>query len=241
MTPDMIAPAALQFCLCRKPETLAHDLIDAFENFWSKVQQDGPDMSYDLPYPKMLFLDYLSQHKALAFHGSVNSTLRTLTPIRFSSDDFEFGKKEMIFATPIPEWAVWFAILDKTRAKGTSSGALYRQSRKGETYIVSWFAFDRDATDDHPYNPGMLYVLPVEPFTEREREQWGSLISVEPLMRLPVEPSDFPYLSYVRRYDSVALRRQCVEHPQQYSWLADAEVFPVSPPIPKHYHAKQVI
>lgn len=168
----------------------------------------GSQIQYNLPYPKIDFLHYLCDWRGLVVHGSPMRDLNTLEPIRKSRDNTEFGNRTQIFCSPDAIWAMWFAILDKDKFTLTNNACIRIGSgARREKYYH--FALPRNKKEDHPFAEGMLYICRAEDFPSRrvipilkflggEVEEWGSEQPVQPLAKIAVTPSEFPFLSQVQ-------------------------------------------
>jgi hypothetical protein len=172
------------------------------------LYQTKQPIEYNLPYPKIDFLNYLCDARGLVAHGSNNQDLEVLEPVRYSTDSSEFGNRQQIFASPDAIWAMWFAILDKGRIRVTRNGCIGIGSElKREKYYH--FELNREVKDQFPFTTGTLYFARAENFPTRHRipalnffggdfEEWGSAEPVKPLAKIQVEPKDFPYLDQVQ-------------------------------------------
>ena len=231
---------ALPYWLCRKTADVAPDKRAEFDEYLRRAVLEGPTASYTLPYPKHEFLAYLTDYKELAFHGSTKQDMERLEPVRLTTDLSEFGNRQMLFGTPDAIWALWFAILDKDKSNGTSNSCIPVRDIHGVRYTLYFFAVDNASVTESPYVDGTLYVTKPEPFTERQGVQWGSMTPVEPILKIPVIPRDFPYLTYVKGCDWDAARRKFKSDPTLGDQLDDRDMFPHSPEIPREIRGDQV-
>jgi hypothetical protein len=167
-------------------------------------------IDYQLPYPKYEFLNYICYWRGYVAHGTPLPDLNSLQPIRLSHDSSEFGDRKQIFCSPDGIWAMWFAILDKSKIKVTENGCVRLGHGAGR---IKYYHFDlpKENKDDPPFTAGMIYITHGQDFPERrpfpllnwfdaEIEEWGSATPVTPLAKLPVTPQDFPYLDKVQFY-----------------------------------------
>lgn len=153
---------------------------------------------------RLELLRWLAEHRPVVFHGSGRGDLNVLEPIRLSSDVTPFGNQEAVFASDDPAWAMWFAIL--RRGDGFSS------TRNGSIGIAGrspssrryFFSVNDGALTAQRFGPGFLYVLPRDSFQREppmlgvlDSAQWASPQAVRPLVRLSVDPDDFPFLDRV--------------------------------------------
>lgn len=182
----------------------------AFDRLFDSAQQSGPNtlIDYNLPYPKSDFLNYLCDWRGLVLHGSPMHDLGILQPIRKSGDDNEFGNRQQIFGSPDAIWAMWFAILDKSKYNLTRNGCV----RVGlGTRRVKYYHFElpHNTRENKPFTEGMLYITRAEDFPDKrpyplldyfnaEIEEWGSTTPITPLARIRIKPEEFPYLEQVQ-------------------------------------------
>lgn len=182
----------------------------AFDHLFDSTQQSGPNslIDYDLPYPKSDFLNYLCDWRGLVVHGSPMHDLDTLQPIRKSGDNNEFGNRQQIFGSPDAMWAMWFAILDKSKFNQTRNGCIRVGLGAGR---VKYYHFELPKSNrkNIPFTEGMIYITRPNDFPDKrpyplldhfnaEIEEWGSTQPITPLARLKVSPEDFPYLERVQ-------------------------------------------
>jgi len=163
---------------------------------------------YNLAYPKAEFLNYICDWRGFVMHGSPSHDLQTLQPIRQGHDNNEFGNRQQIFCSPDAMWAMWFAILDKSKYNLTQNGSVRLGSGPGR---VKYYHFELPKTnaENRPFTEGMMYIAraqdfpakrpyPVLDWFDGEIEEWGSMQTVTPLARIRVSPRDFPYLDQVQ-------------------------------------------
>jgi len=182
----------------------------AFDNLFDSAQQSGPNtlIDYDLPYPKSDFLNYLCDWRGLVLHGSPAHDLDVLQPVRKSGDDNEFGNRQQIFGSPDAIWAMWFAILDKSKFNLTRNGCVRVGVGPGR---IKYYHFElpKSNKENRPFREGMMYITRAEDFPDKrpyplldyfnaEIEEWGSTNPITPLARIKVRPEDFPYLDQVQ-------------------------------------------
>ena len=182
----------------------------AFDALLDSAIQNGPSVpiSYNLPYPKSEFLYYICDWRGFVVHGSPLHDLEMLEPIRKSGDDNEFGNRQQIFCSPDAAWAMWFAILDKSKYSFTSNGCV-RVGVGNKRVKYYHFELPKTTEADKPFTDGMIYICRAEDFPDKrafpmldrfngEVEEWGSTKPVKPLAKIPVSPNDFPYLDKVQ-------------------------------------------
>jgi hypothetical protein len=184
----------------------------AFDRLLDSTLAQGPNslIDYHLPYPKVDFLNYICDWRGYVAHGSPLQNLTTLQPVRLTQDSSEFGNRRQIFCSPDGTWALWFAVLDKSKIHVTENGCVRVGHGPGR---IKYYHFDLPAESrgDPPFTDGMVYVANAKDFPEHrpypllewfeaEIEEWGSALPVTPLAKLHVKPEDFPYLDKVQFY-----------------------------------------
>lgn len=182
----------------------------AFDNLFDSALLHGPNtlIDYNLPYPKSDFLNYLCDWRGFVMHGSQLTNLDTLQPIRRSRDRSEFGNRQQIFASPDAMWAMWFAILNKSKYNRTRNGCV--RVGLGPRRIKHYhFELPQSNKENVPFNEGMIYIARADDFPDKrtfplinqsnaEIEEWGNTNPVALLARIKVKPEDVPYLNQVQ-------------------------------------------
>lgn len=196
--------------ICRRVRLMDPKITFEFNRLFNTylLYQAKRPIEYDLPYPKIDFINYLCDWRGLVAHGSNHPDLPMLEPVRKSTDASEFGNRQQVFASPDAIWAMWFAILDKDRFHTTRNGCIGIGSElKREKYYH--FELERSLKDQFPFTTGTLYFARAEDFSTRHQirslnffggdfEEWGSTDPVKPIAKIQVEPQDFPYLEQVQ-------------------------------------------
>jgi hypothetical protein len=193
-------------------QPLSADKRSTFDNLLDSALTQGSNslIDYNLPDPKADFLNYICDWRGYVAHGSPVQNFTTLQPVRLSKDSSEFGNRRQIFCSPDGIWALWFAVLDKSKIRVTENGCVRLGHGPGR---IKYYHFDLPAESkgDPPFTNGMVYIANAGDFPEHhpypllewfdaEIEEWGSALPVTPLAMLPVKPEDFPYLDKVQYY-----------------------------------------
>lgn len=194
----------------RRVTPVAEEKRIGFDRLFDSARQRGPNtlIDYDLPYPKSEFLNYLCDWRGFVVHGSPLHDLEILQPLRKSRDNNEFGNRQQIFASPDAMWAMWFAILDKSKYNLTNNGCV-RVGVGPQRIKYYHFELPKSNRENNPFTEGMIYITRAEDFPDKrpfplldyfnaEVEEWGSINPISPLARVRVKPEDFPYLKLVQ-------------------------------------------
>lgn len=195
---------------CRRVTKVDPDAAFAFNRLYNQCLLRGPHrlITYDLPYPKIEFLNFLCDWRGIVAHGSPIPALKILKPIRNSKDISDFGNLKQVFVSPDAIWALWFAILDKKLVRRTRNGCVgIGNDENKEKYYH--FELEQTLSGKFPFTPGTIYLaraadfparhqIPILSFFGAEFEEWGSMNPCTPLAKIAVEPEDFPYMDQVQ-------------------------------------------
>jgi hypothetical protein len=230
----------LDYWICRKQLNFSSKAILAFDEFLAEACTSETDVPYNLPYPKHMFLSYVTDCKQLLIHGSPVLDIDILKPVRHSRDVNTTGHEDKLLAASDGLRAMWFAILDKSRMGGiTCNESRMATDESGNPYVLYFFSVGKSVVYNFPYNKGMMYVLPREPFTSQSGIEWATSESVKPLVRLPIDPKDFPYLDCVKGVEPEPMIQRVQSGIEGYPWIDDPGIFPIAPEIPLDKRASQ--
>jgi hypothetical protein len=186
----------------------------AFDKLFASVKADvtNPRIDYGLPAPKWQFLCYLADQQGVVLHGTGDPQIQVFEP-RPSNDLTEFGAQTAIYAAGDGLWAMFFAILDRSRYHLATSNACIRLvNESGQVSEPRYvFSISQDALRQQPWRKGTVYLLPADTFVNQPSLQFGpyevrvpqlaSLVPVKPFAQLEVAPDDFPFLKDIRGLD----------------------------------------
>ncbi len=186
---------------------LAPGKVQAFERIFQAACQDGAgrNMDYDCEYPKSEFLRYLVAHKPVLLHGSNSQSIETLLPKQ--QTDCNGRRMTAVFATGDGVWPIFFAVLDQAGYSGSlRNGCFVVTDHNCVERRFYFFSINAEMRRRRPWTDGIVYVLPRGSFAPTSRgtirfDEWASPDPVLPLARLPVSPSDFPFLHTVTGHD----------------------------------------
>ncbi|MDT8306627.1 MAG: hypothetical protein RRC07_11885 [Anaerolineae bacterium] len=169
-------------------------------------------IDYGFRIPKWQFLCYLADEHGVILHGTGDPEIAVFEP-RAANDLNEFGAQTAVYAAGDGLWAMFFAIVDRTRyALATSNACIRLVDEAGAASEPRYvFAISRLALVQQPWRTGTVYLLPGATFVQQPSLQFGayevrvphlaSLVPVEPLAQLEVAPKDFPFLADIRGFD----------------------------------------
>ena len=177
---------------------------------------DGRFLDYTLPYPKHEFLRYLAAQEMFIFHGSPRGDIDEFSTRRTSmelKDKSGRGNVQGIYGTHDGLWPLFFAVVNREKIPGSiRNGVQFYQNDDGDEVGVYNFSINQEWLDKEPWRSGTLYVLPRKTFRQMPMtaagglsNEWVSEVSVKPLVRLAIEPIDFPFLAQVGGHDDSEL------------------------------------
>ena len=180
------------------PSELDDKAVAAFEQAYGTTQR-GEAVRLDPSLQKHEFLRYLIAHHPVLLHGSNHADVDELTPR--SQTDFDGNPVNAVFATGDCVWPMFFAIVDQTTFRGSMrNGCFVVDGSEPQRYY--FFSVYKEWLAKSEWCNGTIYVLPKATFRRSDTnairfDEWICEAPVRPLMKLPISPSDFPFLSRV--------------------------------------------
>lgn len=180
------------------------------------LARDGRLQTYDLPYPKHEYLQYVALQEKVIFHGSGKIDIEEFSIKRTSmelKDKSGRGNVQGIYGTHDGLWPMFFAITDRQKITGSirNGFSVFRKEDGAEIRIYN-FSINKDWLDKEPWRTGMMYFLPRETFRRMpvsveggESNEWVSEVPLKPLAKMIIEPTDFPFLDQVGGHDDSEL------------------------------------
>ncbi len=219
----------------KRPSTIVNETIElAIDDLLTATRQAGncPAIQYTLPLPKWQFLCSIVERHDIVLHGSGDATIAEFEP-RPAHDLHAFGNQLAVYAASDGIWPMFFAIVDRTRFAMSVNNACVRliepSGKIAGPYYV--FSISQSALVLQPWRTGTVYLLPRQtfvaqpPFTSQFGEvqvaQLTSLVPVQPIAKLTVTPSDFPFLHEIRGHDHERLQEYATAMQTGAPWPAD--------------------
>jgi len=206
------------YWLTRPDATLDENAQIAFDDLLQTTFGLGgcPTIHFTLPWPKWQFLCHVADRHDIAMHGSGDPDISLFEP-RLANDLNEFGNQKAIYAASDGLWAMFFAIVDRGRVKSITNACIRLADETGVLHGPYYvFSVSRSALPNQPWRTGWVYLLPRMTFTvqppilfgnnEVHIAQLASSVSVQPLAKLTVTPTDFPFLMQIRGHDDQRLQ-----------------------------------
>jgi hypothetical protein len=187
----------------RRYERLLALLLESPDGDWLELGDDRP---------RWRFVEWLTRQEAVIFHGSPEPDIDVFLPVRSSIEVMDFagkGNLAAVYGTPAGLWALWFAVLDRSRLRGTIRNGVQRWTdREGRALDLYFFSVDHSHVGGDIWRSGTLYLLPRGSFRPSpifpggpDSNEWASPEKVRPLKRLAVDPEDFPFRERVGGHD----------------------------------------
>lgn len=178
----------------------------AFDRVLREAVARGPAATIEeVPAPRHLFLRWLAEERGLLLHGSNDGGIEVFEPR--PQTDAEQRPTRAVFAAADGLWPMFFAIVDRSRRHSLRNG-FWRDGQGRRHYR---FAVDAATLAGRHFVAGTVYALPPQGFTPcltddgGSTEEWLCPTAVVPVVRLPVEPVDFPFLGAVAAFDATGV------------------------------------
>lgn len=179
----------------------------AFDRVLEEAVGRGPAATIDaeLPAPRHLFLRWLAEERGLLLHGSNDAGIEVFDPR--PQTDAQQRSTCAVFAAADGLWPMFFAIVDRSRRHSLRNG--FWRDRHGRRHYR--FAVDTATLAGGHFVAGTVYALPPDGFTPclagdgSSTEEWLCPTAVVPVVRVPVQPVDFPFLDAVRGFDATGV------------------------------------
>lgn len=165
---------------------------------------DGTIDAGSCPYPLHQLLTYLVSERDFLLHGSNDPDLRELEPRPARDLATEL---EAVVACDDGLWPLFYAVVNRERVEAMFTNCMHvgRPPRVRRFYM---FAIVADPAAEDTWTRGVVCALPRDGFRHEWGNEWVSEHRVQPLLRVPVTPADFPLRdSVVGLSDPAELRR----------------------------------
>ncbi len=197
---DMALSCMQQLFLCAPQYELNGDQVAAFDDIVRTEFDRTPAREINDPaiYPKVDFLWYLVHHRKFLLHGSNSRQVDNLEPR--SQEDWHGRPKKAIFATGDNIWPLFFALLDRPKLRGSiRNGCFVVEASPAEVKRFYFFSVNALVLHTGIWTDGFIHILPRDTFTQTSSgplhfDEWASPVRVTVAARLPVSPTDFPFM-----------------------------------------------
>lgn len=180
--------------------------------FRSVIDTASGSIDWTLPYPKHVFVGWLTALDRFIFHSSIKTDIAEFSPRRDSMDLADTtgrGNITGIYGTHDGYWSMFFGILDRDKLRGTMRNGVFEwETPDGRRLKTYQFSLEQESLRRRPFRDGAFYILPREPFRRLDyypggppSDEWVAEIPVEPVAVLPISPEDFPFLDTIAGHD----------------------------------------
>ena len=205
-----VPPRALDGADIRAPVLTEDPSRDVeFDRIWSSA--DGP-IDWSSSRPKHEFVQWLMARGEVVFHGSNTRDITRFSTARKSvelDDPTGRGNLTAVYATPDGLWAMYFAVTDRSRIRGSLRNGVASYVRpdggRETRYHLSLATLDLDL---RPFATGTLYFLPRDRFEPIPLHvggpptmEWACHEPVDPIASLDIAPDDYPLLDEIGGHD----------------------------------------
>lgn len=194
---------------------LSQDETQRFLEVWEGIvrRPDGRSIDREHTGPPARFVQWLTGRDAVIFHGSKRDDIDEFVPVRASMEIRDSGGRGnlgAVYGTHDGLWAMFFAVIDRSRLRGSIRNGVTRYSTidGSRTMDRYHFSIHHEMLEIEPFSTGTLYLLPRDAFTRLPlypggplSDEWACPETVRPLARLAVEPEDFPFLEAIGGHD----------------------------------------
>lgn len=180
-----------------------------FERVWRSAS--GP-IQWSLDDPKHEFVQWLEHRRLVVFHGSNRSGIEEFSTQRESIEIDDAGGRgnlQAVYATARGLWAIYFAVVDRTRLRGSLRNGvadyLDEAGRRVTRYNLSLSSHD---LANRPFTTGTLYLLERGDFSPiplypggPPSQEWACPHPVRPVASITFEPHEYPLLESIGAHD----------------------------------------
>jgi hypothetical protein len=148
-----------------------------------------------IAYPAHELLTHLVLHHGLLLHGTNNADLEVIEP----RPAHDFGTNvEAVVAADDGIWPIFYAVVARERVDGVFTACLHvgRPPRQRRFYMFR--VFGADPHDETTWTHGAVYAVPRDGFRREWGNEWLAGSEVAPVLRVLVQPSDFPLRNTTR-------------------------------------------
>ncbi len=220
---------ALDYLLPQPSFDLSSDKQAEFDTLIDSTPT-GSFVDYQLAHPKWQFLSYLCKSRNLVLHGSQNLEIDEVEP-RKAIDTKAFSAQNAIYATTDGIFAIYFAIVDRKNFSPLSLFNSCFDIRVSPDQVLGplyFFSITHSALLQKPWCDGVIYILPRENFEQEPAQQmlgaeiifphWISPKPATPIVKLLVQPKDFPFLAEIHGHDDEKLTCLTAANPNGFPW-----------------------
>ncbi|WAA09223.1 hypothetical protein [Fervidibacillus albus] len=178
---------------------LPEEAVKEFDEMFEQVKKgDGQFLSYRSKFPKHLFLTYIVERRNVLLHGTNNREIKVFQPRKQTLAN---GKPvTAVFAASDGIWPIFFAIINRSKYKGTLRNLCLTVPTKMGNKRYYYFSVNKEFPGDY-WTTGTIYIFSKDSFQPGGiRNEWVCETKIKPLAKLSVTPEDFPFLKDVNQH-----------------------------------------
>ncbi len=162
----------------------------AMDALVARARADGGVIdASSIPYAAHELLTHLVLHHGLLLHGTNNTELKVIEP----RPAHDFGTHvEAVVAADDGIWPLFYAVVARDRLEGVFTACMHlgRPPRQRRFYMFR--VFGADPRDETTWTHGAVYAVSREGFRREWGNEWLTGKEATPVLRVLVQPSDFP-------------------------------------------------
>ena len=176
---------------------LSEEAIEEFDEIFARLisSNHNSTFTYSSSYPLYMFLNYVIEKKDLLVHGSNHPSINLFEPK--NSSLFNGKPIKAVFASSDGVWSLFFAVQNRKGYVGSIRNlCLSVNTTKGKK---RYYYFSTNNDGSNRWTDGTIYFFPKSQFKQGGiKDEWVCETELEPLAKLSVTPSDFPFIEQVR-------------------------------------------
>ena len=176
---------------------LSEEAIEEFDEIFARLisSNHNSTFTYSSSYPLYMFLNYVIEKKGLVVHGSNHPSINLFEPK--NSSLFNGKPIKAVFASSDGVWSLFFAVQNRKGYVGSIRNlCLSVNTTKGKK---RYYYFSTNNDGSNRWTDGTIYFFPKSQFKQGGiKDEWVCETELEPLAKLSVTPSDFPFIDKVR-------------------------------------------
>jgi hypothetical protein len=145
--------------------------------------------------PAHELLTHLVVQHRLLLHGSNNTQLEVIEP----RPAHDYGTEvEAVVAADDGIWPLFYAVIARDRVDGVFTACMHLGRPPHPRRFYYFRVFGANPHAETTWIPGAVYAVPRDGFRREWGNEWLRSNEVTPLLRVLVQPSDFPLRSVVQ-------------------------------------------
>jgi len=184
-------------------------------------------LSVSVPGPAWHFLRFLNDTGDFVFHGSNNRAIDIFEPRKSNCLSVE-GNETAIYASSDPIQPIFYAAINRSAQSPFSISGLIRPPDERCDVTLYYFARSLQDKEEELWSDGCVYVLWRKDFEEDAHgTQWRCAHAVQPVAKIMVNGSDFPFNDCLPQYDQDRFMDKVSDGLSGFPWYDDSVITPI--------------